>query len=1154
MNWLKPSAKHYLLCILLAALSLRLYHLSQQSLWFDEWLIYISLLCDNFTHCIYLFLILVPEMAITPLYLAASFLQSTIFGTQVPVLRLLSLIPGVLSVFFIFLLGRKIAGNRCGLIAALCLALSPQHIWHNQEIRPYSLLFLFCIVSLLGLINWRETSRRRWFLLNCIANACVISSHLFGVLFLLPQGFYLLQRRELKAFSIWAGTTLVFVLPLLVGIVVAPYVSEGYLDNFRLPLAFLVFNVFPKILFNSLVADVLRWHPGINPSITPPLQPTDFSYASTLSMVRPVLDWTLTLLILGCIAWFVLHGASRWLPSQKSGRRKTCVTSNVSSANWTLLTTLIFVPSGILAILTMAFSTNFSDYGHDIYATIGIYIGIGASLTSLPRGFRRIGVVSLVLLYGFQCILLIPNVTRSNWQDAAEFIKENAAENGTVLDFWWRGPGTYRIPYFADTSLTFRRVSTPLAICDQAAAVIAERQASGSPAGGETGVWVFLESGTWSLWFPKDDIVHLVERGLQSRGLASRSREFPGGYAVAVMHIYPLTGTRPEPGRDLSPGLWTCDYDSVLADIGLGKVCDARREQMLYTLERTVAVWPAQHTMARFTYPVDLLLAHDLELAEAMARHMVLENPSFGLGYLNLAFIWAAQGNDHRALAAAESAYNHHLGLRGFFEEYFIALCEKKDADAARAALPQIQKLLLPLFHDTAASVIEMHGTAKPAMEADTQSPGPERVVALPCTTNQERSAHPLPETLTWIWEDPTDISSTLPWIFSLFERQEHPSRLTHWMPFRKLLVNIPAEFRFWLTGNTEAAVAHFSDLIRQFPFEKRFYDRYDTLVLRLNNSERYLGDWLEFIQRNPEIAPHALKTLAEEGRNCFIAGKNADAILLYEAVCAGDTPDYIHALRLAYLYSTCSLPDQSLHWYGKVLRSHPFIQSAAEQVDLLLQENKDAAATVAFWKGIFENRPEEYPAAMRYAQAQETMGDYESAVEVYRAAKTFHPDRWEIPVALGRCLTLAGAFADAFQTLSEIQNQDDTAQPLVAYEYIRLGQAYVRENNAASAAPCFEAAIRLGHHTGLAYYHLGHARKMTGEASEALACFRRAVESDPENSWFLRVLAQYEDELGMFQNAISDYQQVLRQSPQDVEVIQRLNALLNTHHDPETP
>ena len=74
------------------------------------------------------------------------------FGDGEAVIRLPSVLFGVLTIPVIYWAGRLIAGPRAGLTAALYLTLSAAHVEYSQEARGYSLLVFALSIALVGLL------------------------------------------------------------------------------------------------------------------------------------------------------------------------------------------------------------------------------------------------------------------------------------------------------------------------------------------------------------------------------------------------------------------------------------------------------------------------------------------------------------------------------------------------------------------------------------------------------------------------------------------------------------------------------------------------------------------------------------------------------------------------------------------------------------------------------------------------------------------------------------------------------------------------------------------------------------------------------------------------------------------------------------------
>ena len=111
-------------------------------------------------------------------------------------LRSLSAVLGLVTIFLLYFLTRRLLDHRTGLVAAFLLAISPFHIWYSQEVRNYSLLILLAVLSqILFLSVMTHHSRRGWLRYGAV---CVLAllTNLSASFLILAQGLYLLFRRR----------------------------------------------------------------------------------------------------------------------------------------------------------------------------------------------------------------------------------------------------------------------------------------------------------------------------------------------------------------------------------------------------------------------------------------------------------------------------------------------------------------------------------------------------------------------------------------------------------------------------------------------------------------------------------------------------------------------------------------------------------------------------------------------------------------------------------------------------------------------------------------------------------------------------------------------------------------------------------------------
>lgn len=128
--------------IVLIGVFLRLVSLNQ-SLWLDE---ATSALVSKMS-LVEIFTKFLPGDFHPPLYYLILKYWSDIFGTSEVALRTPSLIFGTLTIYIVYLIGKKIFNEKIGLLSSLLLATSGLHIYYSQEARMYSLATMLVSLS-----------------------------------------------------------------------------------------------------------------------------------------------------------------------------------------------------------------------------------------------------------------------------------------------------------------------------------------------------------------------------------------------------------------------------------------------------------------------------------------------------------------------------------------------------------------------------------------------------------------------------------------------------------------------------------------------------------------------------------------------------------------------------------------------------------------------------------------------------------------------------------------------------------------------------------------------------------------------------------------------------------------------------------------------
>jgi len=178
-NHLK-NKKLVLAIIILVGISLRLYKLDSQCLWYDETTKIASAKCqytlrEFFQHAD-------PKEVVYTLLLK---IWMKIFGDSEFAVRSMSVLFGVLSVFFIYILASELFSETVGLISSFLLSISPFHIYYSQQNLLYTLFLLLAILSTLIFVRVYNTNKKILYLAYFIVNILLCYTHFFGLYILL---------------------------------------------------------------------------------------------------------------------------------------------------------------------------------------------------------------------------------------------------------------------------------------------------------------------------------------------------------------------------------------------------------------------------------------------------------------------------------------------------------------------------------------------------------------------------------------------------------------------------------------------------------------------------------------------------------------------------------------------------------------------------------------------------------------------------------------------------------------------------------------------------------------------------------------------------------------------------------------------------------
>jgi mannosyltransferase len=141
------------------------------------------------------------------------------FGNSEGMVRLLSVIPGALTIPLLYLLGKRLFGRGPGMLAAALFALNPCAIACSQEARAYSFLLLAVVISTYSFVRLTEDPSYRFAIAYGVIAGITCYFHYFGVLVPAAHAVSLMAmprgKRPWKPYSVAVVILVVLAIPVL---------------------------------------------------------------------------------------------------------------------------------------------------------------------------------------------------------------------------------------------------------------------------------------------------------------------------------------------------------------------------------------------------------------------------------------------------------------------------------------------------------------------------------------------------------------------------------------------------------------------------------------------------------------------------------------------------------------------------------------------------------------------------------------------------------------------------------------------------------------------------------------------------------------------------------------------------------------------------
>lgn len=254
-----------LLATIIGAFFLRLIFLDKpQGLWNDEyvsWSIAVVPLGKSFFNAI------LAQCHMPIYYLYLKFLTH-FFGDSDLFLRFTSLIPSLISIILMFFIGKLYKDEKLGLLCAFFCATSSFLIYFSQEVRFYSLLFMFSALVLYSVLKLLKEQNFKNTAIYLISNLLIVFTHTIGILFVffnfifVSSVLYKVESSKIKIRNIWVSFLIfsVFALPFIVNILTQKTFSQWWGQFNFSKIGYLITDYFSPVLTNIVNAPDTFFH------------------------------------------------------------------------------------------------------------------------------------------------------------------------------------------------------------------------------------------------------------------------------------------------------------------------------------------------------------------------------------------------------------------------------------------------------------------------------------------------------------------------------------------------------------------------------------------------------------------------------------------------------------------------------------------------------------------------------------------------------------------------------------------------------------------------------------------------------------------------------------------------------------------------------
>jgi tetratricopeptide (TPR) repeat protein len=613
------------------------------------------------------------DPATMPMYYSLEYLWSRWVGRTIPVIRLLSVLLGMMILPVIYLFGRSLWGRHAGLVAMALTALSPVYCYYSREIRMYILLGLLALLSSYTFMQlWRDRRLRWWFLHGGCA-FLLLWTHPFATLLPFAQGLFLLffYWREFGRIVKWGFLQIFVAIPPLIYIASIRFWGKDQTSFLMIPEL--------RIFLGDLLAD-----DAVNLTYQFVAMPAAWLHfvsektAQSIVRIANEAGYVLIALIIVSTGWLGL--ALTWKAFRRKEKAESGEAAAHDSGKWYCYLLLWWLVPPLVLYAASVFWRPCIHPRYTVHCALALYLLLGGAAAMLPgRWTRRLAAAVLVGFFAFEQMYVFGSIQGPDWKSAAEYIHENAKEDDLIIHHDW----FYTRAFIYNLGPTPQAVSfgrTYANMAEQAAFYLGLNKPSRGPEGGIAEAWVVART-----WGYKTAFASVMEEELAKRNLVFTKDTYMDRDMVHVYHVrrnpdgtppienaFPLHEDAPKEFTDLWVEFWRIpDYYlcvetaekslEIDPDWARGYSCLGmtlrelgRTDEALAAFQKAVEIAPSDYLWTHISIGMILTEKGRYDEAIASIQRGLDEDPAYAWAWTCLGKAYAKKGMYEKAVEAFE--------------------------------------------------------------------------------------------------------------------------------------------------------------------------------------------------------------------------------------------------------------------------------------------------------------------------------------------------------------------------------------------------------------------------------------------------------------------------------------------------------------------